>query len=262
MISCPPNCIGFVIPVCFAVVLVVVLVVVDNPSTSMLWGVLGFLLAGLLVACFFGPSISRLIARCRGHIVGATTAEDAGALRADSRTISDPALGGSSAHRVNHNSRVSERARRKEGIQGARLDELAPEVEFGHSAAKHRLERECSGFGEDEDTCAVCLEALEADTLVRTLPCHHTYHSSCIAQWLTRHVTCPLCNLNLLEVGPHNAQSQSDTRGGEVSPAPVSAELSEVVVGNAPSAPRAPVPEYPMFPVPDAVNRRPIPAYS
>ena len=51
--------------------------------------------------------------------------------------------------------------------------------------------------GAPQRTCAVCLEAMLAFELVRTLPCMHTYHARCIEDWLrspwcTRK-TCPEC---------------------------------------------------------------------
>jgi hypothetical protein len=40
----------------------------------------------------------------------------------------------------------------------------------------------------------VCFEALQADSMVRCLQCHHIFHAACIDAWLLRHhTTCPLC---------------------------------------------------------------------
>ncbi|KAL9228751.1 hypothetical protein vseg_004299 [Gypsophila vaccaria] len=67
----------------------------------------------------------------------------------------------------------------------------------------------------DELECAICLiEFLDVDSL-RLLPgCSHVFHPRCIDQWLKRHVTCPVCRLDL-EVGNKehsiNMSSTEDT---------------------------------------------------
>ncbi|CAL4995651.1 unnamed protein product [Urochloa decumbens] len=50
--------------------------------------------------------------------------------------------------------------------------------------------------GEGEMTgreCAVCLEVYEAGDTLRTMPCAHGFHESCIFQWLRVSRLCPLC---------------------------------------------------------------------
>lgn len=41
-----------------------------------------------------------------------------------------------------------------------------------------------------EKVCSICLLPLY-DGLA--LPCDHTFHDSCVAEWLKRNNTCPLC---------------------------------------------------------------------
>jgi hypothetical protein len=41
-------------------------------------------------------------------------------------------------------------------------------------------------------TCAICLEDFLACEQVAVLPCGHTFHSACAAQWLRRELRCPL----------------------------------------------------------------------
>ncbi|GJN26647.1 hypothetical protein PR202_gb14596 [Eleusine coracana subsp. coracana] len=53
---------------------------------------------------------------------------------------------------------------------------------------------------EDEPTCRVCLEMLEARDEVRRLGnCAHAFHTACIDRWIDMgEVTCPLCRSPLL----------------------------------------------------------------
>mmetsp|Transcript_22097 Transcript_22097/g.54093 ORF Transcript_22097/g.54093 Transcript_22097/m.54093 type:complete len:483 (-) Transcript_22097:492-1940(-) len=41
--------------------------------------------------------------------------------------------------------------------------------------------------------CRICLEEYEDDETLRTLPCFHFYHQSCIDKWLEGNTKCPLC---------------------------------------------------------------------
>ena len=44
------------------------------------------------------------------------------------------------------------------------------------------------------DTCAVCQEPLEPGQVVRrVLSCGHTFHHTCLDQWLEANATCPMC---------------------------------------------------------------------
>ncbi|XP_021757288.1 E3 ubiquitin-protein ligase SDIR1-like isoform X1 [Chenopodium quinoa] len=49
------------------------------------------------------------------------------------------------------------------------------------------------GSSEDELTCTVCLEQVNVGELIRSLPCLHQYHASCIDPWLKQQGTCPVC---------------------------------------------------------------------
>ncbi|XP_059648551.1 E3 ubiquitin-protein ligase ATL6-like [Cornus florida] len=47
--------------------------------------------------------------------------------------------------------------------------------------------------------CAVCLNEFEDDETLRLIPkCDHVFHPECIDEWLTSHVTCPVCRANLV----------------------------------------------------------------
>ncbi|KAK7270504.1 hypothetical protein RIF29_23698 [Crotalaria pallida] len=48
--------------------------------------------------------------------------------------------------------------------------------------------------------CAVCLTEFTDDDTLRLLPqCNHVFHPPCIDQWLSTHVTCPLCRADLTQ---------------------------------------------------------------
>ena len=42
-------------------------------------------------------------------------------------------------------------------------------------------------------TCSVCLEPYQTGDTVRTIPCFHTFHASCIDPWLAEKAECPIC---------------------------------------------------------------------
>lgn len=41
--------------------------------------------------------------------------------------------------------------------------------------------------------CVICMMEFMVDDAVRYLPCMHTYHMTCIDDWLMRSLTCPSC---------------------------------------------------------------------
>ncbi|EEP80501.1 predicted protein [Uncinocarpus reesii 1704] len=48
------------------------------------------------------------------------------------------------------------------------------------------------------DYCAICLDVLKDDSIVRNLTCHHIFHSTCIDPWLTgRTARCPICKTDM-----------------------------------------------------------------
>uniref|UniRef100_A0A803R2C8 RING-type E3 ubiquitin transferase n=2 Tax=Cannabis sativa TaxID=3483 RepID=A0A803R2C8_CANSA len=46
---------------------------------------------------------------------------------------------------------------------------------------------------ENELTCSICLEQVSRGELIRSLPCLHQFHTSCIDPWLRQQGTCPVC---------------------------------------------------------------------
>ncbi len=59
------------------------------------------------------------------------------------------------------------------------------------------------GAAPDDNACTICLDELEAGAEVRVLlRCKHTFHRSCIDQWLigVRLEICPLCRDNVVDI--------------------------------------------------------------
>ncbi|KAG1666509.1 RING finger protein 150 [Nymphon striatum] len=51
----------------------------------------------------------------------------------------------------------------------------------------------------DFECCAVCIERYFLSDIVRTLPCKHTFHKSCVDPWLLDQRTCPMCKMDILK---------------------------------------------------------------
>ena len=54
-----------------------------------------------------------------------------------------------------------------------------------------------SDDGDAPPRCAVCLECFSRGDSVSRLPCTHQYHRACIERWLSSHVECPVCRVDL-----------------------------------------------------------------
>ncbi|CAD8185479.1 unnamed protein product [Paramecium pentaurelia] len=50
---------------------------------------------------------------------------------------------------------------------------------------------------EIQETCSVCLQEYQKQTLCRFTPCHHIFHFNCLEQWIIKHENCPLCRTAL-----------------------------------------------------------------
>ncbi|XP_038981138.1 uncharacterized protein LOC120110385 [Phoenix dactylifera] len=71
---------------------------------------------------------------------------------------------------------------------------LSPEAIANHLTVDNFM-------GADPETCAICLQNIAGGTPVGWLPCAHVYHPYCIADWLKRSGTCPICRLQLPDIG-------------------------------------------------------------
>ena len=47
-----------------------------------------------------------------------------------------------------------------------------------------------------KEFCAICLEPYEEGDQLRTIPCLHRYHITCIDPWLEQNAQCPVCKFS------------------------------------------------------------------
>ncbi|KAL2248828.1 UNVERIFIED_CONTAM: E3 ubiquitin-protein ligase SDIR1 [Sesamum indicum] len=63
---------------------------------------------------------------------------------------------------------------------------------------------------DDDLTCSVCLEQVNAGELIRSLPCLHQFHVNCIDPWLRQQGTCPVCKFRAGSRWSEIAQGEID----------------------------------------------------
>ncbi|NXF09525.1 PJA2 ligase, partial [Smithornis capensis] len=61
-----------------------------------------------------------------------------------------------------------------------------------------------------EQCCAICCSDCVRGEIITELPCHHSFHKSCVTLWLQRSGTCPVCRHILAPVLPE-AADDTDT---------------------------------------------------
>jgi len=67
-----------------------------------------------------------------------------------------------------------------------------------------------------DDECAICLDDFTEGMRLRTLPCGHTFHSSCIARWMIeRSAVCPLCKTDFYEEEVEDSESEASAEAAE-----------------------------------------------
>lgn len=65
-------------------------------------------------------------------------------------------------------------------------------------AILNRLPCRKADASDADNECYICLNHFEEGEDVRTLPCNHAFHSSCVDRWLLDvHHTCPCCRLDI-----------------------------------------------------------------
>uniref|UniRef100_A0A914HAJ8 RING-type domain-containing protein n=1 Tax=Globodera rostochiensis TaxID=31243 RepID=A0A914HAJ8_GLORO len=53
---------------------------------------------------------------------------------------------------------------------------------------------------EEVGECAICLDEIDGDEMVRQLPaCQHIFHTNCILAWFKQHITCPICRAKVFK---------------------------------------------------------------
>ncbi|OEL17106.1 hypothetical protein BAE44_0021875, partial [Dichanthelium oligosanthes] len=61
---------------------------------------------------------------------------------------------------------------------------------------------------DDRDLCVICVTPYEAGDPCSVLPgCAHMFHKPCVAQWLRRKTTCPLCRATVGVPDPPRRQA-------------------------------------------------------
>ncbi|VDM96383.1 unnamed protein product [Thelazia callipaeda] len=72
------------------------------------------------------------------------------------------------------------------------------------NAAKKALTRiptKSIGIGDEilDTDCPVCIDPYRTGDIVRSLPCRHIFHKTCVDPWLLEHRTCPMCKSDILK---------------------------------------------------------------
>jgi len=63
-----------------------------------------------------------------------------------------------------------------------------------------------------ETSCAVCLSDFDKHSMLRRLPCGHSFHVSCVDKWLRHNKVCPLC---VQDVEVLSQQSSARSKGDD-----------------------------------------------
>ncbi|VDK80140.1 unnamed protein product [Litomosoides sigmodontis] len=55
------------------------------------------------------------------------------------------------------------------------------------------------GDKELDTDCPVCIDPYRTGDIIRSLPCRHIFHKTCVDPWLLEHRTCPMCKNDILK---------------------------------------------------------------
>ncbi|NXA17602.1 PJA2 ligase, partial [Ibidorhyncha struthersii] len=56
--------------------------------------------------------------------------------------------------------------------------------------------------GQEQQCCTICCCEYVKGEIITELPCHHVFHKACVARWLQKSGTCPICRYVLAPVPP------------------------------------------------------------
>jgi hypothetical protein len=99
------------------------------------------------------------------------------------------------------------------GISLERLEALCPKwtinlgKEHDHSDNVNRHKRISIMKDIMNEECSICLSHYEVEDTMRSLPCHHMFHSFCIDRWMEQSSFCPMCKAPV-ERTPHYDEAQ------------------------------------------------------
>jgi hypothetical protein len=104
-----------------------------------------------------------------------------------------------------------------------------------------------AGSSDIGEVCSICLSEVHAGETLAKLACCHGFHEGCVAEWLSRAVTCPLCKSHALGNSPQpiTCAPSGNERTNLTTATPVHAHVSSAAVLTATSTlalPPAPSP--------------------
>ena len=107
--------------------------------------------------------------------------------------------------------RQSRPAPEPQPLTHCRAEQSEPVPRPFEDAISLRLPKHVYNRGEDQCSCAVCLQPFDEGGSLRRLPCRHTCHVSCIDRWLTRSPSCPKCHFDLSNLMPKHVTAAPTT---------------------------------------------------
>ena len=80
-----------------------------------------------------------------------------------------------------------------------------------------QIESSLEPFDNTTSNCAICQDAITSNA-VRIRQCGHVHHRSCITNWFTMSVRCPVCRHDIRETGQSNQTSVVSSQTSSQSP--------------------------------------------